>query len=130
MCSITKKTISKITHPGLSHVLGDKVVDKLADPGNLFPKDPAAAETPEDKPVQYLSNFWLDGTGTSRGTVGRNNLRMDLNGRTQRIPVVASQYDTSQEPSTLPPSPTLPTANPPSAGGSAKPGNVWQTVLY
>ncbi|MCO5735931.1 hypothetical protein [Stenotrophomonas maltophilia] len=117
MCSITKKKLAKITHPGLNKVIGDKNVEKLADPGGLFPNDPAAQETPEDKPIQYLSNFWLDGTGTSRGVIGRNNLRMDLTGQSQRIPVVASQYDTSQEPSTLPPTSNLPSANPPVGGG-------------
>lgn len=47
---------------------------------------PKAPETKE-KPLQYLTNVWLDGTGASQGVIGRNSLRMDLGGPAQRVPV-------------------------------------------
>lgn len=47
---------------------------------------PKAPETKE-KPLQYLTNVWLDGTAASQGVVGRNSLRMDLGGPAQRVPV-------------------------------------------
>lgn len=34
-------------------------------------------QTPQDKPVQYLSNPWLDGAAIGNRASGRNSLRID-----------------------------------------------------
>ncbi|WP_445978431.1 hypothetical protein [Stenotrophomonas muris] len=119
MCNVTKGTLGKITHPGLNKVLGQKTVDKLSDPLNLFPNAPKT-EKEEEKVVQYLSNVWLDGAASSEG-ITRNALRMDLGSGqkpTVRLPVVATPVETPM------PSPTPPSGLGMRTGG----GSPWRNV--
>lgn len=85
---------------------------------------PKAPETKE-KPLQYLTNVWLDGTAASQGVVGRNSLRMDLGGPAQRVPV-----NTNATPAVTPatPAPAPAAAVTPPSGGSLGMGSTTRRV--